>query len=307
MVDTAEQIAEQPSSRIAPWLRSTLWFLSIVAFLVLAWEGYKYLWTEMEWTWPVRPINRSMPHLWDIVDAIFSPARRGGEDILLVILARDALFTMREAVLGFAMGGVFGFFLAVVFVRSPLAERSFMPYVVASQTVPIIAVAPMVVLYAGRNDWPQWIAVAFIASYLTFFPVTINTLRGLQSPEPTATELMRSYAATPNQVLRKLQIPSALPYIFTALKISATASVIGAIIGELPAGFPDGLGRELLRFTSSFSSAPEKLFAIVFMSALTGIVFVAAVALAEKLIVRSRPEVFGSEPGLSVAETPRSM
>ncbi|MBT8202861.1 MAG: ABC transporter permease [Acidimicrobiia bacterium] len=277
------------------WVRSTLWFLLIVAVLVLVWEAYKFIWTQLEWTWPVRPINRSMPHTWDIVSAMFRPARRGGEDILLVILAEAALFTLREAVLGFVIGGVFGFLLAVVFVRSPLAERSLMPYVVASQTVPIIAVAPMVVLWAGRNDWPQWVAVAFIASYLTFFPVTINTLRGLQSPDPTATELMRSYAARPGQVLRKLQVPAALPYIFTALKISATASVIGSIIGELPAGFPDGLGRVLLNFASTFSTSPEKLFATVFMSAVAGIVFVAAVSLAERVVVRSRPEVFAGD------------
>jgi len=282
--------------RVPSWLKSSLWFLGILLFLLVMWEGYKFLWTELGWSWPVRPINRSMPHTWDIVDAMFSPARRGGSDLLVIILIEAAIFTLREAVLGFVIGGLFGFFLAVVFVRSPLAERSLMPYVVASQTVPIIAVAPMVVLYAGRNDWPQWIAVAFISSYLTFFPVTINALRGLQSPPPTASELMRSYAASPNQVLRKLQIPAALPYIFTALKISATASVIGAIIGELPAGFPDGLGRVLLRFASSFSSAPEKLFAAVVVSALAGIVFVVAVVLAERLVVRSRPEVFQSEP-----------
>lgn len=292
MVAVAGDIGDGGDRGLPQWIKSTLWFLGIVAFLVLIWEGYKFIWTEMNWSWPVRPINRSMPHSWDIVAAMFRPARRGGEDILLVILAEAALFTLREAVLGFVIGGVFGFLLAVVFVRSPLAERSLMPYVVASQTVPIIAVAPMVVLWAGSNDWPQWIAVAFIASYLTFFPVTINTLRGLQSPDPTSTELMRSYAASPNQVLRKLQVPAALPYIFTALKISATASVIGAIIGELPAGFPDGLGRVLLNFASTFSTAPEKLFATVIMSALAGIVFVAVVGLVERLVVRARPDVF---------------
>ena len=301
MVSAAGEIESVETRGMPQWVRSTAWFLAIVAFLVLMWEGYKFVWTELNWSWPVRPINRSMPHSWDIVDAMFSPARRGGEDLLIVILAEAALFTLREAVVGFVIGGLFGFGLAVVFVRSPLAERSLMPYVVASQTVPIIAVAPMVVLWAGSNDWPKWIAVAFIASYLTFFPVTINTLRGLQSPEPTASELMRSYAASPAQVLRKLQIPAALPYIFTALKISATASVIGAIIGELPAGFPDGLGRVLLNFASTFSTAPEKLFATVIMSAVAGILFVGAVTLAEKLVVRAQPQVF-AEPEFVTAE-----
>jgi NitT/TauT family transport system permease protein len=173
----------------------------------------------------------------------------------------------------------------VLFVRSTLAERAFMPYVVASQTVPIIAIAPIVVVWGGRLSVPQWLSVAFISAYLPFFPVAINTLRGLRSPDPTALELMRSYAAKPNDVLWKLQVPAALPYIFTALKVSATASIIGALIGELPAGFQDGLGRVLLTFSRQFAVRSAKLYRTVTITALVGIAFVGLVTYAEHRLV----------------------
>jgi NitT/TauT family transport system permease protein len=160
-----------------------------------------------------------------------------------------------------------------------------MPYVVASQTVPILAIAPMVVVWGNELGLGQVTRVAIIAAYITFFPVAINSLRGLKSPDPTATELMRSYAASKNQMLWKLQVPAALPYIFTALKISATASVIGAIIGELPTGSRDGLGRRLLDFSQQFGSAPEKLYGAVLISALVGIFFVVVVTLVERRLV----------------------
>jgi NitT/TauT family transport system permease protein len=169
-----------------------------------------------------------------------------------------------------------------------MAERAFMPYVVASQTVPLLAIAPMVVIWGRELELPPWLVVSIIASYLTFFPVAINTLRGLRSPDVTATELMRSYAATPREVLWKLQVPAALPYIFTALKVSATAAVIGALIGELPGSVGTGLGRVLLDFSQRFAVQSPKLYATVIMTCVVGIAFVGAVTYAEHRLVRSR-------------------
>ena len=273
-------------------LRSSLSFALIVLGFIALWEAYKWMGQSTGGTWPgtsielpVRTNDRSMPHVWDIVAALFRPARRGGEDSLLVILLQAAFFTWRSAVIGFFVGALVGFGLGVLFVRSSLAERGLMPYVVASQTVPVIAIAPILVVWGGRLDLPNWVPVAAISAYLAFFPIAINTLRGLRSPAATASELMRSYAASPNQVLFKLQVPAALPFIFPALKIAATASVIGAIVGELPAGMAEGLGRAILSFASSFSSAPEKLFASVLIAALVGIFFVGLVALVEHLVV----------------------
>jgi NitT/TauT family transport system permease protein len=168
-----------------------------------------------------------------------------------------------------------------------------MPYVVASQAVPLLAIAPMVVIWGAQFDLPRWSMVSVIAAYLTFFPVTINTLRGLRSPSATSVELMRSYAASKNEVLWKLKVPAALPYIFTALKISATASVIGAIIGELPAGLADGLGRALLNFNNTFITSPEKLYGSVLVSALLGIVFVSLIAITERIVLPPTRRVAG--------------
>lgn len=264
--------------------RRVVSFATVILVLAALWELYKLVGKSLDVTGPVRPDNVTMPHTWDVVAELFQPVRRGGDLLILDLLGRS-FWTLREAFLGFLVGAVVGFGLGVLFARSTLAERAFMPYVVASQTVPILAIAPMVVVWGGRLDVPQWMSVAIISAYLTFFPVAINTLRGLRSPDPTAMELMRSYASRPNEVLWKLQVPSALPYIFTALKISATASVIGALIGELPAGFQTGLGRALLTFSQQFAVQSTKLYATVVVTAIVGILFVGLITLIEHRLV----------------------
>jgi NitT/TauT family transport system permease protein len=281
-------------------IRTVGGFVGTLVVLVLLWEGYKMMgeatggvWPGTSLSLPVRTNNRSMPHVWDIVGSLLAPARRGGEDLLVVILVRAALWTWRSAAVGFAVGAFVGFGLGVLFVRSSLAERGLMPYVIASQAVPVLAIAPVVVVWSGRLALPTWVPIAAISAYLAFYPVAINTLRGLRSPEATSMELMRSYAASPSQVLWKLQVRAALPYMFPALKIAASASVIGAIVGELPAGFPQGLGRAILSFASSFSAAPEKLFASVLISGLLGLAFVGLVTLVERLTVPAGARVQG--------------
>lgn len=279
-----------------PRLRPLLGFFIILLSLVGLWEGYKLLGDATggtipftETSLPVRADDRSMPHVTQIIGSLFEPNRRGAEQSLGAFLLAASWVTFKEALVGFAAGGVIGFGLGLLFVRSSLAERGLMPWVVASQTVPLLAIAPMVVLWAGKANMPLWVAVAAIAAFLSFFPVTINTVRGLRSPSPTATELFRSYASTPGQEFVKLRVPAALPYLFTGLKVAAGASVVGTIVGELPSGLPDGLGRQLLTFAYYYLSGPEKLYAAVLFSALLGIVFVSLVALAERLVLpRSR-------------------
>ena len=129
-----------------------------------------------------------------------------------------------------------------------------------------------------------------IAAYLTFFPVTINTLRGLQSADPRALELMRSYAASRWTILLKLRIPASFPFLFTALKIAAPASVVGAIIGELPSSIQDGLAGAILNFNQYYITSPESLWATNIIAAVLGIIFFSVVAIAERLLVRRAPE-----------------
>jgi NitT/TauT family transport system permease protein len=148
----------------------------------------------------------------------------------------------------------------------------------------------MVVIGMGRLGVPDWFAKAVIAAYLTFFPVTIGMLRGLRSVPADARALMRSYAASASQIFWKLRLPAALPHLFTALKISATASVIGAIVGELPVGSPRGIGVVIVNAAQYYNSRPQNLWAAVLVASLIGLFFYNAVVVAERLIIPSRGE-----------------
>jgi NitT/TauT family transport system permease protein len=267
--------------------------LGVLAALWAFWEAFKWFGEATELKLGNFEVNdRTLPHVHDILNTLFEPSRRNGP-ILLDVLVDAALFTAKEAALGFALGAVFGFAIAVLLAHSSLLERGFLPYIVASQTVPILAIAPMVVVWVNPqmpDALKDWGAVAVIAAYLTFFPVAINTLRGLRSADPRAHELMRSYASSAWPILWKLRVPASLPYLFAALKVSATASVVGAIIGELPASVQGGLGGAILNFNQYYASAPERLWATNLVAAALGIAFFLVVVAAERVVVRRAPE-----------------
>jgi NitT/TauT family transport system permease protein len=273
--------------------RLILSFLVLILIIAIFWEGLKWFggdpWRVENNPFGIEHVPRydwkiasdlNLPHIWTIIDSYGKPSRRNGPP-LITTLVSAGLFTFREAVTGFLFGTALGLTLGIIFAHSNLLERGLMPYVVASQTVPILAIAPMVIIWLKAG----WVSVAVISAYLTFFPVTINTLRGLRSPDPIAVELMRSYAASPWQTLWKLRFPAALPYIFTALKVSATASVVGAIIGELPSGIRDGLGGAILNFNQYYITGPEKLWASIFITAVVGIGFYLIIIGLEKLVL----------------------
>lgn len=258
----------------------------VVSALLLFWEVYLALGVATGGALPLTDFPWKMPHWQAIAEELFQPARRNGPVLLVQILAAAALVTWLEAFTGFVVGSLLGFALGTLFAHSRLLERALLPYAVASQTVPILALAPMIVTALGAG----WVPVAVISAYLTFFPVAVNTLRGLLSPEPMSLELMRSYAATPWAVLWKLRLPAALPYIFTALKVSATGSVVGAIVGELPSSRSDGLAAAILRASGNYAAEPEKLWATIIMASLVGILFFAAVTVVEAFVMRQRPK-----------------
>jgi NitT/TauT family transport system permease protein len=264
-------------------------FLLVLAALWGLWEGYRWLWMHEGWSWPFVVDDTSLPPLQDIFGALFDPARVNGP-LLITLLWHSALFTAKEAAVGFAIGAVVGFVLGVVLAHFNVLQRGLLPYIVASQTIPIIAIAPMVVVGLGNYDMPAWLRVAVIAAYLTFFPVTVNTLRGLQSVEPRALELMHSYAAGRWTILWKLRVPAALPYLFSAFKVSATASVVGAIIGEAPSSIPDGLGGAIINFNQYYTLQPQNLWATNVIAACLGIFFFLTVVVIEKIVVRRPPE-----------------
>ena len=256
----------------------------VISGALLFWEVYIALGQATLGALPLTDFPWKMPHWQDIVEQLLQPARRNGPVLLVGILGEAAYVTWREAFTGFVAGSLLGFGLGIVFAHSRLLERALLPYAVASQTVPILALAPMIVTALGAG----WVPVAVISAYLTFFPVTINTLRGLLSPDPVALELLRSYAASRWTVLWKLRLPSALPYLFTALKVSATSSVVGAIVGELPSSRSDGLAAAILRASGNYAAEPEKLWAAILMASLVGMLFFAAVSLVEFWFMRRR-------------------
>jgi len=279
----------------------------IVGFLValvLLWEGVKYFggvpWRALgtgpggpvvhnpPYRWPFAN-DLNLPHIWNIVLVLFKPFQRGTDVTVLQHVVGAALYTWREATIGFLLGAVVGLALATGFVHSRLLERAFVPYVIASQTIPIIALAPMIVFAFGQSV----VSVVIIATYLTFFPVTIAMIRGLRSFDPRAMELMRSYAASNWQTYVKLRLPASLPYLFTALKIAATASIVGAIVGEGPGGVAEGLGRVIITYNQYYITGPEKLWATIFLTALLGIAFFLLIRLLEVHVLRARPSAAG--------------
>ena len=282
--------------------RAALRWLLVLVGLVVVWEGAKFLggtpWRApgtlpgpnhpVLWNPPFRwafANDLNLPHVWNIGLAFLDPWQRGADRNVARYLFDAALYTWREAALGFVCGAGIGLILATAFVHFRLLERAFVPYVVASQTVPIIAIAPMITFAFGGNVT----SVVIIATYLTFFPVTIAMIRGLRSLDPRALELTRSYGASSWDVYRKLRLPASLPYLFTALKIAATASIVGAIIGEGPGGIANGLGRVLDNYNQYYITGPEKLWAAIIACALLGIAFYLVVRVAEVLVLRGRP------------------
>jgi NitT/TauT family transport system permease protein len=276
-------------------LKRSLGVAAVLLALAGLWELYIWIWTTAGWTWPFAVDSTSMPHVWTILKAFGQPAQVN-QPALITILFHKSLFTAKEAVVGFALGAVIGFALGVALAHSRLLQRGITPYIVASQTIPILAIAPMVVVWVNPKlpgPFQGWGSVAVIAAYLTFFPVTINTLRGLHSADARALELMRTYAASAWTVLWKLRVPASLPYVFSALRLAATASIVGAIIGELPSGLQSGLGGAILNFNQYYSIEPQELWATNIVAALVGILFFSVVVAAEKAIVRRAPENVG--------------
>ncbi|HKO23763.1 MAG TPA: ABC transporter permease subunit [Chloroflexota bacterium] len=187
-----------------------------------------------------------------------------------------------EAALGLLAGTLLGVLIATVFVHSRPLEAAFLPYVVASQTVPVIALAPIVISILGIT----LAAKVVVSAYLAFFSVAISMVKGLRSADPVAYELLRSYAANPWQVYWTLRFPVALPYLFTGLKVGATASLVGAIIAELPFGSTTGLGSRLLAASTYDQTIAG--WSTMLASSVLGLIGFSAIVVVERLVVKQR-------------------
>ncbi|MET1000915.1 MAG: ABC transporter permease subunit, partial [Acidimicrobiia bacterium] len=243
---------------------------------------------------PVPTDDQTLPPIWDIVSRFFEPQRSNDPTDLWRFILDAALFTFRTAFVGFVFGIILGLGLALIMLRSRWLERGMLPYIIISQTVPLIAIAPLVVAWGNQIDvgfieWQSWMSVAIIATYLTFFPVSVGALRGLKSPPPHALELMDSYASPWRSTLFKLRFPAAVPYLIPALKVAATAAVVGAIVGEISAGVRGGLGRLIIDYSQQYLQDPARLYCVVIFAGIVGICFVGVVTALDAYLMRNRP------------------
>jgi len=199
-------------------------------------------------------------------------------------LVYHSLVTLSATLLGFVLGAAFGIVLALMIVHSRVLERSLLPWIICSQMVPILALAPIFIVVLGALGLHGLLPKAIISAYLCFFPIAIGMVKGFTSPDPLQLELMQTWSATPRQVLWKLRWPAAVPYLFASLKVAITISLIGAIVAELPTGAEAGIGARLL--AGSYYGQTVQLWAALVAAAVLSSGLIAIVALVERGVAR---------------------
>lgn len=199
-------------------------------------------------------------------------------------LVYHAWITLSATLLGFGIGAALGILLAVGIVHNRAMDRSLMPWVIASQTIPILAIAPMIIVVLNAIGIAGLLPKALISTYLSFFPVVVGMVKGLRSPETIQLDLMHTYNASPAQTFWKLRWPSSMPYLFTSLKVAVAISLVGAIVGELPTGAVAGLGARLL--AGSYYGQTVQIWAALFMAAALAAVLVMIVGLAHSAVLK---------------------
>jgi NitT/TauT family transport system permease protein len=193
--------------------------------------------------------------------------------------------TLSAAFAGFAMGTLLGIVLAIGIVHVPALEHALMPWIIASQTIPILAIAPMIIVVLGSIGLVGLLPKAIISAYLCFFPVAIGMVKGLTSPDPLQLDLIRTYSATEAQLFRKLRFPASVAFLFASLKVAIALAIVGAIVGELPTGAQAGLGARML--SGSYYGQTVQIWAALIVAAAVSGLSIAAVGIAERLTLRA--------------------
>ena len=208
-------------------------------------------------------------------------------------LIYHAWVTLASTLAGFVSGTLLGILLAVGIVHARSLDKSLMPWVISSQTIPILALAPILVvvafnLFTGQLKFPtdlsRFVAKALISTYLSFFPVTVGMVKGLRSPSPINLDLMRTYNATRSETFWKLRLPASLPFLFTSMKVAIAASLVGAIVAELPTGAVAGIGAKLL--IGSYYSQSIQMWSALIVGSVLAALLVTAVGITERLVTR---------------------
>jgi NitT/TauT family transport system permease protein len=246
-----------------------------------AWRWQDLLAATMEMQRPVLPAPHQV--LQDFWSALVDWPLDSPRNLLFHVAV-----TAESTLWGFVMGTLLGLVLSVCIVHSRTLDRALLPWIVASQTVPVLAIAPIVLVILGSLGFAGVAPKAVIAMYLCFFPVTVAMVQGLRSPQRIETEMLHTYAATRWQALWLLRLPAALPFLFPALRVGIAAGLVGAMVAELPTGAQAGLGARLL--TGSYYGNTVQIWSALVMSALLGLTLTTAVAGIERLVLRHRSQ-----------------
>ena len=245
-----------------------------------------------------RTDDSAMPHVWTVLGRLTEPEVAGAATTRSVAaaVASGALFTLGLALGGLLIGGVSGVLLALAMQRFGLLERAALPYVVASQTVPLIAIAPLVAGWGGNIailgwSWQPWASVMVISAYLAFFPIAVGMLRGLTSPARADVELFRTLAAGWWTTLLRLRLPASVPHVVPAVRLAAAAAVVGAIVAEISTGTRGGIGRLIIEYAQSATGDPSRLYTAILGAAVLGLVAAGAVGLLDVGLRRYRGSV----------------
>jgi NitT/TauT family transport system permease protein len=245
---------------------------------VTDWSVPQFIFDSWNQTRPILPApHQVFVELWSSTATVLPTVPRS--------LLFHAGVTLSTTLLGFAFGTLLGIALAVLITHNDATDRSLMPWIIASQTIPILALAPMVIVVLNTVGVSGLVPKALISTYLSFFPVVVGMVKGLRSPERIQLDLMRTYNASAAQTFLKLRWPASLPYLFTSMKVAVAASLVGAIVAELPTGAVAGLGARLL--SGSYRGQILQIWSALFAAAILAALLVIAVGLVERLVNRS--------------------
>jgi len=281
--------------RVRSAARRSALFVVALGLVAIGWEVYKALGPVaggdiFGWKLIPKTNDRVMPHTWEMFAELTRPAIGQRGQLVWQVLLGYSWYTFQMSVAGLIVGTAIGVLLAVLMARFRIVERGLLPYVVLSQTIPLIALAPQVTAIRGSLDWPQWTSAVALAAFLSFFPITVSTLRGLQAAPPASLELMASYAAGWWTTLRKLRFPTAIPYMVPGLKLAATAAVIGVIVTEITLGGLRGVGYATIDYSQKVTSQPASVYAAVFAASALGLAMFTMIVGCETYVMRNRPQ-----------------
>ncbi len=278
----------------------TVMFVLTIVFVTALWELYKIVGPQDGGKFlGVRILPRAndnaMPHVSTMLSRYSRPEVRGSDKKIWIVVLSGAWFSLRLSLVGFFLGTTIGIGLAILMARFNLIRRGLLPYLVMSQTVPLIALAPLVVSWGGKLEigsfvWPRWLSASILGTFLAFFPIAVGTLRGLTSVPSAALELMESYAASWKQTLFKLRFPAAVPFIVPALKLGASGAVVGVVVAEISTGLKGGIGRLIIEYAREATGDPAKVFTDVLGAAALGLTMSGLVAFSDLFLMRNRPK-----------------